>query len=466
MRVAAIRQLLDDNEQVSMMLSLCYSPNSTPQIPFTSDSPNQLFNPFQSLTPFDSQFNVRTSPPHLDFQSDLPASSSLASSSFGSPAPSLSSLLNFTPSSSLSTTSFRSFDVNYSNTIHESVSEPRMTWANPIIPNLTQSLSTPDVCLPSMMDHASGSSNGNSGHLSILRTLSHEDIYGMISRPFVNKSPPLSSSLGHGSEDEEPYMAPGLGPSSSIPGIHLHPPAVEYSPSSQSRETPPYPGPISLVSQDDLSRIISQPLVDDHPSSPSLFSPETDTHSPLLMATLDLAIPVNALRFIDRTTTPGPLQDSQNNSPSSLLDRSCLQSQFSSPLSSPPSIMDTEISEASPAIPKYNGRLRSASNTHPPASPLKNKQRATSVMIPKSKMPPDMSNLSLPPPPKRKRDANDDQDDLTPVAYRRRMRRTKKPRIVSDASGTRLGPGTPTTSRGKVRKRAASVNMVSVDKEN
>ncbi|KAF5375422.1 hypothetical protein D9615_008019 [Tricholomella constricta] len=249
--------------------------------------------------------------------------------------------------------------------------------------------------------------------------------------------------------------------------IHIQLPSVNENPAPSPHDAPTYPSIISIVSEDDLSRLISCTDVAEGPLSPSLFTPDPDSHSPAMDA--DITISIGQSPLDDTLAAPG---SSKNDS----MHLSPLFSHTSSPLSSPSKIVinqgrennflntfEIEVQKRPPS--PYNKRLRSASNNPQPTMKRAQPSVRTVSACSRRNVPldSDLAALTLPPPPKRKTVDVWDLDAVVGQQRGRRFGKANKAKRITDGSERDRGAS---SSRQQYGRRRASANQKLVDKEN
>ncbi|KAG5636073.1 hypothetical protein H0H81_009193 [Sphagnurus paluster] len=360
-------------------------------------------------------------------------------SNISSSVPSLSSLLNFTPSSSMPISCLSALEKK-TNDITDSMSLP----AIPLIKesSLQSSASSPAVI------YSLEKANIN----TIAPPITHQGCSLPIDISFQD-----IPSLSDPNYEERAFNFPS--PEERI--LHEESPQVtvfeEHQWSAPDGEI--YPPVISLVSQDDLSGLITHPYVIDEAPSPSLFTPQPDAYSPALPNdfTLFVGPPVVDENTADRTPTEPLFSSSMSNQ--------SLSDQLSSPLSSPPATImqkhgdnfrntfDGEVLKR-PASP-YNKRLRSASNNPPTRMECAVAPRAVSVSSRLNQpLDADLAILKLPPPPK-------STFKVPEIVVSSTKRRRGRARQTSDTA-------VDTTERLQIggSRRRSSASLKVVDKEN
>ncbi|KAG5338108.1 hypothetical protein E4T56_gene10281 [Termitomyces sp. T112] len=399
LRMAAARLLLQDNEDVALALSMCrmlprIQPNTRWQLMMNPIKANPVSNLHGSI----SLPEIRA--PVLP---ESPVMSQDGTSLFGSPIPSLSSLLNCnTPSSASLPRIYHQYDPNHANIITESVSQP-------ILPVTTGHSLVHSLSAPNLQIVPTPAPPNESASAIITSIVASEGIFF--------KSDSLAREILFPSSDRsaDDQQTIAQDDKNVLPDIHVEVALAEdlILPSSDGI---PFPPMSPFTSQDDLTKLIACPDVGEEPPLPPLFNPNPDA---------DFSLSIG----------PPPEVDLSASRPSSeYIPLSPLSNQVSSPLSSPPKIIveedndvfrntfEIEVQKRPPS--PYNKRLRSASNNPQPtmrrAEPSK---RAVSTSARKAQLDPDLAALTLPPPPNPKA--------VVPTIAPRRTTRAKRPQTPS-----------------------------------
>jgi len=448
-RLRCFFQLLRGNEDIALVFSMC---QSLPRI-----QPNPRWQPVINPVKAHPISNVQGSISLPEIRPPVfPVSPSLASSSMlSSPVPSLSSILNCTSSSILL----------HSRTISESTSQPTISLVHTDPSTLNFSSSMPNLrCVPAPR---------NTSTSVAPPIIAFEDHTFRIDTSLGDQL--LSPSFFSPSrDDDEPGLVPIAGGSAAlidVPDIDAQLPGVEDHASLPPLENSVYPSIISIVSQDDLSKLISD--VGKEPPSPPLFSPTSDNRPLTTNAEFAISISAPDLQSDEVTTQGSSKIDSVPLSP--------LPNQISSPLSSLPEIIvqDDEDNfrntfkldiQKRPPSP-YNKRLRSASNNPPPTMKhvLPSPRTFSASSRHQLHLDPDITALTLPSPPRRKTFAVQKADEVVAVVRKKKKApRRAKPMpapvestvIIEDDDGSAV----PRHRWGRLA--SGSLSLKSVDKEN
>ncbi|GLB44650.1 hypothetical protein LshimejAT787_1702770 [Lyophyllum shimeji] len=390
LRMAAIHQLLRDSEAFALAFSMCQT------LPRVHPSPTwqPVINPVKAHPVSNVHGSI-----------SLPEITPLCSL--------LSSLLNCTFSSSESS-------LFHARTISESISQPTVSHMDKNPSTVSLSSSMPSLRCASAPAYSSTSVAppiiAFEGHSFRIDT---SPVNPLFSPPFFSPS----------REDYETVpFAGGNAALIDLPDIHQQGPAAEDNLASTPHGTSPYPSIISIVSQDDLSKLISCPDVGEDPPSPSLFSPPPGDHSASLDDDFAISISASDLQG-DIGSTQGSKTDAAALSP--------IPNQTSSPLSSPPEIIVREdednfrnmfkldVQKRSPS--PYSKRLRSASNNL--LSTMKrvmpSPRRFSASTRRQRPLDPDLAALTLPSPPRRRTFALQEADEVPTVAQKKAPRKAK-----------------------------------------
>ncbi|KAF8064164.1 hypothetical protein FPV67DRAFT_205044 [Lyophyllum atratum] len=457
LRMAALHHLLHDSEDVKLAFSMC---QALPRI-----QPNSRWQPVANPVKAHPVSNVQGSISLPEIHPPIfPASSSLVSSPMlESPVPSLSSLLNCTPSTSMSTPRFHPFNLDRSSTINESISQPAITLLNAKPPTLTFSSSMPNL--------RSASAPRNTS--TALPVIAFEDHSFRMFTPLSQSlfSPPSFSPSCEENDYDLVQIGEGSGTLLDVPDIHVQPLNVEQDPVPPIEEATAYPAIISVISQDDLSRLISLSDVGEDPPSPSLFSPSVYTPSPMMGSDFTIAIGAPALN--EHPVAEG----------SSKIDLAPLSphpTQSSSPLSSPPEIIvksdgdkfrnifGVEVQQRPPS--PYNKRLRSASNN--PTPTMQYVMPSPRIFSDSSRRQPpldqEIASLTLPSPPKRKSvDVQDTEEVVVVQKKKAPVRKVKAVKAMPAPERTIIVQDNDDSALPRHRwQRGRKASTKSLDKEN
>ena len=395
--MAAIYQLLRDHEDVSLILSVCHT---APQPAVISWQQQNQSIPTPLATP-------QIWPPRMNLQqSILPTSASLLPPTLSSPCPSVSFLMDFSPSQPASSRprTLQNLELGNADTVSESVSEPRISSTTQVFSSLLVSSSAPTLGVfsstsnlvssssassaldlsfshndrasipppfqdlgtftasddypPYILDTESSAMNGepSSSSESIFTTASQDGISKMLKE--INMDSPSSPPPPHSPEidicdqQEEALVAPTPTLASPVTSnIKLEP------------QPTPYDGIITALPEDSLSKLFSRQ--DSSSTSPSLFSPDqtaspkTVLDLPFIPVLIDTQDIVNSRPATPSTPT---ILGNINGGPSIFSDNLHLPAPLSSPLSSPTPHLHIPTSPHSP-VSNYTGRLRSSSTT-------------------------------------------------------------------------------------------------------
>lgn len=435
--MAAARLLLQDNEDVALVLTMC---QTLPRIQ-SNIKWQPVMNPIKANLLSNLHGSISLPEIHPAVFPDSPSMSQDGTSLFGSPIPSLSSLLNCTMSSSASLPRGYQYDPNYINIITESVSQPTLP-VNAADPPLVQSSSAPNIQNISTPRHPSHTAPtsippvGFEGAILQSDSSAKEILFPPLFGPDAIVKNPQTTI-----QDDK----------SVLPDIHVELAPEEDDFIQLSGDSIPFTPLSPFTSQDDLSRVIGCPDVGEEPPSPSLFNPGPD-----IATEADILLSIGS---------PLPEVDLSASKPSSEhIPLSPLSNQISSPLSSPPQIVvreDTDVfrnifeAEVHKRPPSpYNKRLRSASNNPQPtmrrAEPSK---RAVSASARKAQLDPDLAALTLPPPPNPK-------GFVPAIALRRatRAKRSKTPFSTRRSNPIVIDDEDNDESASRQRTASASVN--------
>ncbi|KAG6844509.1 hypothetical protein H0H87_006334 [Tephrocybe sp. NHM501043] len=384
LRMAAAHLLIEDNENVVLAFSMC---QMLPKI-----RPNSKWQPVINPVKANPIANIggSISLPEIHPPVFLESPTSECSSLFGSPIPSLSSLLNCTASSSEESALnlYDQYDPNHVNIMTESVSLPTISLT--VGSALSKSRSAPN-----------------------LRSITFSN-KSVLTNPII---PPVIASEEASEEvliditaSPDGYLfSPSLFSPARVP---LDTPAAEIdlsmpnnicveltSVGNNTNGHSSYPDISTFTSEDDFSRLISGPDVGEEPPPPCLISPNPDAALDDVDFSLQIGPPLSE---IDLPAEPEPSNGPQPLSP--------LPPQISSPLSSPPEIVVSDdpdvfrnIFEADhtkqkqPASP-YIKRLRSASNNPQPIVRRIGLRAVSASSRAQEPMHPELASMTLPPP--------------------------------------------------------------------
>ncbi|KAG6901945.1 hypothetical protein C0995_006467 [Termitomyces sp. Mi166 len=381
LRMGAARLLLQDNEDVVLALSMCQMlPRVQPNAKW-----QPIMNPIKANPVSNLHGSVSLPELHPPVFPESPPMSQDGTSLFGSPIPSLSSLLNCTTSSSVSLPRVYQYDPNYVNIITESVSQP--TFPVTAGPSLVHSSSAPNLQItpiplpppskatPAIISPIIASEGVILESNSLLRDI--------LFSPTLF-SPDLSANVQQTTAQDDVNV---------LPNIHVELALAKDDLIQPSSDGIPFPPVSPFTSQDDLSRLISSPDTGRESLSSSSFDPKPDGATDA-----DFSLSIGP---------PLPGVDLPASRPSSEhIPLSPLSNQISSPLSSPPQIIVREDKDTfrntfeneRPASPYYK-RLRSASNnSRPTTRRAEPNKRAVSASARKAQLDPDLAALRLPPP--------------------------------------------------------------------